>query len=505
MNKVLFLTMNMQSKNTIPSISFYRLYPFSGLILLTTCFSLLTFDLFSQPNTWVSIYGGNKYDRGASLAATTDKSFVICGNTSSYGIGTTDIYILKIDSAGKYQWENTLGGANIDHAHSIRQTTDSGFVISGYTNSFGNAGYNAYLVKVSSAGLLQWQRTYGGDDWDFAYWAEQTNDGGYVLCGESFRSGKNSQAYLIRTDAAGDTIWTQTFGGSGEDAFKEVRQTSDGGFVAAGYATDSTGDKDFFLLKTDALGNTAWEKTYGGSANDSCSSLDICADGGFLLGGCRDTLGKHKTYFVKTDASGNEMLSKANMGDSGNRSISRIRETVEEHYTYTQICDEGGLGGQEIYLIKYDPTGNWFPFVSTLGGNKDEEAYDLIQNADSGYTLVGYTETFGSGPDNIFIARTNAAGSYNNTVNSYVAVSEIQHDDDGLMIYPNPTNGKFQVAGSKFKAIVIRTYNQLGEVILISAGSEKNEIDISAAPNGIYLLEIVAAEGTIRRKILVSK
>lgn len=473
--------------------------------LLTFAFCLLPSALFTQPNTWVSIYGGNKYDRGTGIAPAYDNNFVVCGNTSSYGSGTTDIYILKIDNTGKYVWQNTLGGSNIDNASSIQSTSDSGFVISGYTNSLGTGGYDAYLIKVNSDGLFQWQKTYGENDWDFAYWAEQTADGGYICCGESYRSGKNSQAYLIRTDADGDTLWTRLFGADGEDAFKEARQTSDGGFVAAGYATNASGDKDFFLVKTDAQGNQSWERTFGSSANDSCTTLDLCADGGFLLGGCRDTLGQHKSYFIKTDPAGNETFSKRQMNDSGNRSISRIRETLEGHYTYTQICDQGGFGGQEIYLITYDPTGDWYPFVSTLGGTKDEDAFDFVQNVDSGYTLIGYTETFGSGPDNIFIARTNAAGSYNNTVNSYVAVNEVSEDDDDFIIYPNPTNGKFQVASSKFKAMAIRIYNPLGEVILISVGSEKNEIDVSSATNGIYLLEVVAAEGTIRRKILLSK
>lgn len=483
----------------------HKLTKICGSLLLTFSFCQLPFDLSSQVNTWVSVYGGNKYDRGTGIAATSSKSYVVCGNSSSYGIGTTDIYVLKIDSAGKFRWQNTLGGANIDNSFSIQATSDSGFVISGYTNSFGAGGYDAYLVKINSDGAFEWQNTYGQDDWDFGYWAEQTSDGGYVLCGESYRPGKNSQAYLVRTDAAGDTLWTRTFGGSGEDAFKEVHQTSDGGFVAAGYATGIAGDKDFFLVKTDALGNENWEKTYGSIANDSCSSLALCADGGFLLGGTRDTLGKHRTYLVKTDNAGNEMLHKTEMAGLGNRSISRIRETVEGHYAYTQISDQGGFGGQEIYLIKYDPTGNWYPFVSTFGGNKDEEAYDFVQNADSGYTLVGYTETFGAGPDNIFIARTDKSGSYNNITNSYVAVNELPEEEGDLIIYPNPTDGKFWISSLKFKVTSARIYNTLGELIVSSEGPKQNEIDISSQPNGIYLVEVVAAEGSIRRKILLTK
>lgn len=467
--------------------------------------SLISFALFSQPNTWVSVYGGNKYDRGTGITQTPDKGYVVCGNTSSYGSGNTDIYLLKIDSVGKYQWQHTLGDYNIDQAYSVQLTQDSGFIICGYTNSFGAGGYDAYIVKTDPNGIFEWQKTFGENDWDFAYWAEQTDDGGYIVCGESYRDGKNSDGYAVKTNSSGDTLWTRTFGTTGEDAFKEVHQTSDGGFVFGGYTTSSTGDKDFFLLKTDPSGGLEWEKTFGTTANDSCSSIDICTDGGFLMGGCRDTLGELKTYLLKTDPNGIEQLFNTEMKATGNLSISRIRETVEGHFTYLAITDVGGNGGQEIFLIKYDPTGDWHPFVKTFGGNKNEDGYDFVQNSDSGYTLVGYTGTFGPGPDNIFIARTDKSGEYNQTINSFVSVNEIPEEKSDLFVYPNPTSGKISVHSQKLKISSIKICTIMGEVIISIENPSFKEIDLSAYTNGIYLLEIITSEGNERKKIIVSK
>ncbi len=490
--------------NSAPTFSESSNFLRIGFWIVLLSFALHPASAFSQPDTWVSVYGGYKYDRGRSLSKTHDNGYVICGNTSSYGAGNTDIYVLKTDSAGKYVWQNTLGSNNIDNSYSIQPTADSGFIVSGYTNSFGAGGYDAYLAKINYAGALEWENAYGNNDWDIAYWAVQTNDGGYILCGESFSPGYNTQAYVVRTNSTGDTLWTRTYGSTGEDAFREIYPCADGGFVMAGYATGPGGDKDFFLLKTDSAGNKLWDKYFGSTANDSCISMAICADGGFLLGGCRDTLSQHKSYLVKTDPNGNEQLFKTEMAVSGNQCISRIRETVEGHYAYLLISDMGGLGGQEIWLVKYDPTGNWYPFVSTFGGNKNEEAYDLVQNADSGYTLCGYTESFGTGPDNIFIARTDAAGSYNNSTNSYVAVNEVYNEHGSATAYPNPTTGKFKIqAQEKITSLMI--YTILGKKIDCTSAEDMDEIDLSNHPNGTYLIEIYTEESVIRKKIILSK
>ncbi|MFI5163885.1 MAG: T9SS type A sorting domain-containing protein [Bacteroidia bacterium] len=413
------------------SSKFFESSKFSFIV-----FFLFPLTLFSQPGTWVAIYGGINYDHGRSIQQTFDKGYIVCAQTSSYGMGETDVYLLKIDGAGKYQWQNAFGGTGIENCFCVRQTADSGYVICGYTNSFGNGGYDAYLVKTDSLGHFQWQNTFGGTDWDFSYWTEQTKEGGYILCGETFSYGNNSQAYLVKTNSVGDTLWTRTFGGQHSDVFYEVHQTADHGYIAAGNTTTDAGDKDFYLVKTDSAGNKKWEKTFGGIGNDSCNSVTICKDGGFLLGGSFNISGADKMHYIKTDSLGNFKDSNQ-VTPPGNNSVSRIRETMDGQYATLVNASGGSFGVGEILYYKWNS--GWPSSVSgSFGGADKEEGYDLQQTADSGFVFVGFTASFGIGPDNICIVKTNKIGNYNDSINAYLAVNEITEANASALIYPNP-------------------------------------------------------------------
>jgi hypothetical protein len=473
----------------------------------------------AQPGTWVAIYGGISYDRGRGIAQTFDKGYIVCGPTSSYGMGNTDMYLLKIDSTGKYQWQNTFGGINIENSFSVKQTRDSGFVICGFTNSSGNGGYDACLVKTDPAGNLQWQKTFGGTDWDFGYWAEQAKDGGYILAGETFSYGNNSQAYLVKTNSAGDTLWTRTFGGTNEEAVYEVHQTLDSGYILAGYTKSyGAGNADFYLIKTDSNGDTLWTRTFGSPSEDLCNSVALCADGGFLLGGHSFLQGGKKFRFLKTDSDGTVLVSKVDTPSTGNRSISRIRETNDGNVVMLANADFGGLGGQEIHLIKYDIGGAWFPIVASFGGAYDDEGYDLEQTRDSGFVLVGYTASFGIGPDNIFIVKTNGDGGYNDTVSTYVSVHEISEANLSALIYPNPfsENIFLKIDKSFFadeKKILFEVSDLCGremmslEKNIASYSSEAIQIEIPSEKftPGFYLASLQSGNKKIYRKLLFVK
>jgi len=469
----------------------------------TTHISLIT--SFAQPGTWVSVYGGNQYDRGRGIAQTSDKGYIVCGPASSYGIGNTDFYLLKIDSAGKYLWQNTFGGINIENAFSVNQTKDSGFVICGYTNSFGAGDYDAYLVKTNSSGILQWEKTFGGSNWDFSYWAEQTNDGGYIIAGETFSYGNNSQAYLLKTNSNGDTLWTKQFGGTDDDASYEVHQTADNGFILAGYTRTIAGDSDFYLVKTDSVGTKKWEKTFGTSNNDICNSVALCSDGGFLLGGFTTIGTEQKIYFIKTNSDASLFTSKIDTPVTGSRIINRIRENKEGDYYIIGWADIGNSFQKEIFFSKWN-TGLWYFDGGAMGGQSDEEGFDILESDDSGYVVVGYTASFGTGPDNIIIGKTNKNMSYTNIVNSYVSTNEIWKEETNFIVYPNPTSGKIYFDGHNLNILSAKVFNLLGENLFESKNISINpEIDISSQQSGIYFVEIISSEGAVRKKIILSK
>ena len=156
----------------------------------------------SGQNQWQKTFGGPKRDVGMSLQQTEDNGYIICGYTSSYGSGDWDVYLIKTDSSGNLKWEKTFGGSERDAGYSILQTADGGYVLCGYTKSFGSGDRDVYLLKIDPSGNKQWQETYGGTDFDVGLSVQQTPDGEYVICGEtkSYGSG-NKDVYLIKTNS----------------------------------------------------------------------------------------------------------------------------------------------------------------------------------------------------------------------------------------------------------------------------------------------------------------
>ncbi|MHC4540800.1 MAG: hypothetical protein ACYS74_13625, partial [Planctomycetota bacterium] len=163
-------------------------------------------------------------------------------------------------------FERTYGGSGDDIGSSVQQTTDGDYIVAGYTYSFGTGSSDVYLIKTDPSGDTLWTRTYGGSDIDYGYSVLQTTDGDYIVAGEtqSFGAGPGD-VYLIKTDPSGDTLWTRTYGGNGHDWGQSVQQTTDGGYIVSGQTNSfGPGQADVYLIKTDAVGDTLWTRTYGG-------------------------------------------------------------------------------------------------------------------------------------------------------------------------------------------------------------------------------------------------
>jgi hypothetical protein len=184
-------------------------------------------------------------------------------------------------------WTRTYGGSNDDYAWSVEQTADGGYIVAGSTNSFGAGDFDCYLVKTNSQGDTLWTRTYGGSDDDRATSIQQTADGGYIVAGFTLSFGAGSgDFYLVKTNSLGDTLWTRTYGGSSDDKGFSVQRTADGGYIVAGFTLSfGAGGYDFYLVKTNSQGDTLWTRTYGGSNQDEARSAQQTADGGYIVAG----------------------------------------------------------------------------------------------------------------------------------------------------------------------------------------------------------------------------
>ena len=243
-----------------------------------------------------------------SVQQTSDGGYIIAGTTQSYGAGRKDAWLLKADSAGNEQWEKTFGEMKYGEADSVQQTRDGGYIIAGCIGSMFGAT-NALLLKTDSAGNEQWNKTFGEMKSDVANSVQQTRDGGYIIAGwtSSYGSG-NEDVWLIETDSAGNKIWDKTFGGWNNDAAFSGKQTSDGGYIIAGGTSSyGAGRYDVWLIKTDSSGNKLWDKTFGGSNDDMAHSVQQTNDGGYIIAGYTESYGAGgaDAWLIKTDGNGN--------------------------------------------------------------------------------------------------------------------------------------------------------------------------------------------------------
>ncbi len=281
----------------------------------TWSFSVGYYDIFlikTDANgniQWAKTYGGASFDWVTSVQQTSDGGYIVAGSTWSFGAGNGDIFLIKTDANGNIIWAKTYGGTFGEYARSVQQTSDGGYIVAGFTSSFGAGNGDIFLIKTDANGNIQWSKTYGGASFDSATSVQQTSDGGYIVAGytQSFGAG-NGDIFLIKTDANGNIIWAKTYGGASYDLATSVQQTSDGGYIVAG-STESfgAGSWDIFLIKTDANGNIQWAKTYGGIYRDSATSVQQTSDGGYIVAGYTDSFGAggRDIFLIKTDANGN--------------------------------------------------------------------------------------------------------------------------------------------------------------------------------------------------------
>ena len=216
---------------------------------------------YSSPNpmsatSFAKTYGGTNYDGAFSVQHTSDGGYILAGWTDSFGAGDWDIFLIKTDANGNIIWAKTYGGTNDDNAYSVQQTSDGGYIVAGMTWSFGAGDWDIFLIKTDANGNIIWAKTYGGTDDEEAYSVQQTSDGGYIVAGwtTSFGAG-GYDIFLIKTDANGNIIWAKTYGGTSYDNARSVQQTSDGGYIVAGYTASFGAGGDIFLIKTDENGN----------------------------------------------------------------------------------------------------------------------------------------------------------------------------------------------------------------------------------------------------------
>ena len=424
-------------------------------------FSLLAVSALAQPSPdtlWTRTYGGSDYDYAYSVQQTTDGGYIVAGYTASFGAGLEDFYLVKTNTSGAPLWTRTYGGSFREEANSVQQTADGGYIVAGRTESFGAGSYDFYLVKTNSQGDTLWTRTYGGSSTDVAYSVRQSADGGYIMAGwtNSFGAGEYD-FYLVKTNSQGDTLWTRTYGGINYDRAYSVQQTTDGGYIVAGYTWSfGAGGYDFYLVKTNSQGDTLWTRTYGGRDWDNAYSVQQNADGGYIVAG-------HTLSF--------------------------------------------GAGIRDFYVVRTNSQGNTL-WTRTYGGSMGDEAYSVQQTADGGYIVAGYTSSFGAGSYDFYLVKTGPDVSKAEPARNGIPSEYILYPN-----FPNPFNPSTQMAYAlpKTGKVSLKVFNLLGEEVatlvqgMQSAGTHTALFDGSGLPSGIYLCRLESEDFIQTKKMVLLK
>ena len=345
-------------------------------------------------------------------------------------------------------FRRTFGGAGVDEGSFVQQTRDGGYIATGVTASFGEGAWNVWLLKVAPGGTEQWSRTFGigSGQYEGGESLQETGDGGYVIVGVTLSNVPGDyDIRLIRTNGNGRQLWSRTFGGSGWDWGRFVRQTGDGGFIITGW-TDSygLGDGDLWLIKTDASGEEEWNRTYGGIDNDQGNGVQPTADGGYIITGATssNSVGNDDLWLIKTDASG-EVQWMRTFGGAGYDEGHFVQPTSDGGYIVVGSTTSSGAGESDVWLIKLLSQGR-MAWSRTFGGPQWDWGNAVYEALDGGYVIVGTTLSFGAGGSDVWLIKTDADGNeeWNRTFGG--------HDlDFGLSVEPT-TDGGFIIAGRTY-------------------------------------------------------
>ena len=423
---------------------------------------------------WKKTYGGSNNDWPYSIQQTSDGGYIMAGLTMSNNgdvlgnHGDRDCWVVKLNGAGTIQWQKSLGGSGPDEGWSVKQTSDGGYIVAGGSASnngdvMGNHGYyDVWVVKLSGAGDIQWQKSLGGSNADNAKCVIQTSDGGYMVAGETESndgdvsvSYGNPDFWIVKLDEAGSIEWEKALGGIGIDVARSISQLSDGNYVVSGYVGSAVpghlGGFDYWVVKLNSTGEVLWQKAYGGGENDQAYGMQATTDGGFIIIG--------DSYSTNGDVLGND-------------------------------------GGLDIWVLKLNGLGE-IVWQETLGGTQAEGGLTIGQTIDGGYILGGFT----------WSTNGDVSGSGNHGESDFWVVKlspESVNTEDftvqtaSLEIYPNPAthNITLQIA-SEAPTLAICITDFLGRELSRQTIANGGSTDIAALPNGLYHVAATTPRGKV--------
>ena len=466
------------------------------------CVSLLSYG----QNNFFKMYSGSGYDRGEGIVQLEDSSYVVTGSSSSWG-ESSQAFLLKIDTVGNYLWSQSYGGAESEEGKRVLYNADLGFYIAGFSNSFGSGDFDAYLVKTDLNGNKLWEKTYGKpSNWERINDAIWTKDSTILMVGEvQATNGAASDILIIHADKNGDTLWTKTFGGTGEDLANTIISVQDSLFVIGGemFIPDSNLVKGF-ILKMNAQGTIIWVDTLGNLAGKyGVSDLSLGIDEIYFIGFREVNTETFKFYGGRYDLDGNLIFDNTNFDLTQIeylREVSFLPNQNKIAIAYQALNSTTSQGNYDLVVANYDEDINWLNQFRTINNEGLDEAGQVLATNDGTYITVGTNASTGlfentnNGGSHIYVMKVGANNdfpiTYNvSTLNQLVEIESLGNTIQAK-ISPNPFNEELTISLSSEIPIQGIIYNALLEEVLKFDIFGETTIETSNLSSGAYFVKL---------------
>ena len=490
---------------------------------------------------WQKCLGGTSEDIANSIKQTSDGGFIVAGETSSNNgdvwgnHGGYDYWVVKLNSSGGILWQKCLGGQDWDVAYSIQQTSDGGFIVAGYTESYygdvwGNHGGSDYwVVKLNSSGDILWQKCLGGTGDDEAHSIQQTSDRGFIVAGYTESNDDDvsdnhggKDYWVVKLNSSGDIEWQKCLGGTSYDYANSIQQASDGGFIVAGFTLSNDGDvsgnhengnSDSWVVKLNSLGDIEWQKCLGGTSGDWANSIQQTSDGGFIVAGGTDSndgdvSGNHgysDYWVVKLNSSGDILWQKC-LGGTNPDIAHSIQETSDGGFIVAGDTDsnDGDVSrnngdNNDYWVVKLNSSGD-IEWQKCLGGTYTDIAHSIQETSDGGFIVAGHAGSkdgdvsWNHGNYDAWVVKlTNEPGRINEIENyNLLSIYPNPFTENAIITFDNPKNEKYRLLIIDVTGKVVMEINEIfGNTV---------EIDGSNLSAGVYVVELTCGQCVLTGK-----
>lgn len=462
-------------------------------------------------------YGGGYYDEARAVLQVADSGYYLAGATGSYGAQISDMLIVKTDKTGNEEWVKLVGGPNIDKAFAMKYHQEGGLILAGITDSYGAGGFDAYIVKTDLNGDTLWTRTYGGSDWDMAYSVDTTWDGNYVVAGETFSFGAGgSDGFVSKIASSGDTLWTRVLGGPQDDVIKYVIEARDSFILAIGSTKSAgAGGWDVWVVKLDQNGNVVREQTYGTAEDEFGYSIDDYFDGAdqqfYMIGtafyAVESGLMKPRLMRIRDTLDVVTDIPYQGLSNNQDEDLTIVkRRRNYGHFFYATVRHQFSDDGDNYNIKMLRSEGGGYYGIDNLVVNPANQIpYDFIETYDGGIAVVGVTDYFGPGTNAAILVKADS----NLQIASNVVVSVEEQLPDGSFAWgPNPFTEYIHIMPGKdiVYPCQLKMMDAAGRLVREEILYDPSQVtlDVYGLESGMYFLHFITPEGRYTAKAIKS-